>query len=76
MSSLTTDLMSIRTLEKVNISSIGKARLLYDFSSNKILLKSIFLTLITFLLSIFIFYTDIHLKKLVDNICYFHEKQL
>ena len=24
----------------------------------------------------FIFYTDIRLRKLVDNICYFHEKQL
>ena len=24
----------------------------------------------------FLFYTDIRLRKLVDNICYFHEKQL
>ena len=27
-----------------------------------------------YLLSIFIFYTDIHLKRLVDNICYVHKK--
>ena len=29
----------------------------------------------SFLLNSFIFYTDIHLRKLMDNICYFQKKK-
>ena len=40
----------------------------------KIITRTIFN--INFFYFIFIFYTDIHLRKLVDHIYYFHEKQL
>ena len=56
----------------------------YNFSSNKISLKRIYSFLIIsskyqyliFPFLCFIFYTDINITKLVDNICYFYEKQL
>ena len=48
-----------------------------DKQTNKIFLSSLHNLAFTFASAIApIIYTNIYLQKLMDNICYFHEKQL